>query len=118
MELCNHDHDHEETVHQAKIHAMSEEDLQTICSVFKVISEPSRMRIILALMEGELCVYHIVEAVEGTQSAVSHQLRILKDNKIIRARRDGKNIVYSIADEHILNIIKMSRQHLHCEVSE
>lgn len=118
MEICNHEHDHEEAVHQAKVHAMSEEDLNIVCSIFKVISEPSRMKIILALLEGELCVYHIVEAVGGTQSAVSHQLRILKDNRIIRARRDGKNIVYSIADDHILNIIRMSQMHLHCEVSK
>ena len=116
MELCNHERDHEVAVQAAKAHRMGEEELQIMCSIFKVISEPSRMKIILALTEGELCVYHIVEAVGGTQSAVSHQLRILKDNRVIRARRDGKNIVYAIADEHILNIIQMSRKHLHCEV--
>lgn len=116
MELCNHENDHERIVQAAKANAMKGEDLEIMCSIFKVISEPSRMKIILALMEGEMCVYHIVEAVGGNQSAVSHQLRILKDNRVIRARRDGKNIVYSIADEHILNIINMSRKHLHCEV--
>lgn len=116
MELCNHEHDHELAVQKAKEHAMGEDDLSLMCSIFKVIAEPSRMKIILALMEGEMCVFHIVEAVGGNQSAVSHQLRILKDNRIIRARRDGKNIAYSIADEHILNLIKVCRDHLHCEV--
>ncbi len=105
---------HAAAVARAKRNIPSEEQVETMCGAFKVIGEPSRMRILLALMEGEMCVYHIAEAAGGNQSAVSHQLRVLKDNKIVKSRRDGKNILYSIADEHVAKIIEMSKLHLQC----
>lgn len=105
---------HSEAVARAKENMPSEENIATMCAAFKVLGEPSRMRILLALMEGEMCVYHIAEAAGGNQSAVSHQLRILKDNKIVKSRREGKNILYSVADEHIAKMIEMSKMHLHC----
>lgn len=108
------DDKHEKSVEQVKNAMLKSEDIATMSTVFKVLGEPSRMRIILALMECEMCVYHIAEVVDGQQSAVSHQLRILKDNKIIKSRREGKNILYSIADEHVANIIEMSKKHLYC----
>lgn len=116
MENCNHEAEHERAVGRAKQSLPSEEDIAKLCGAFKALSEPSRMKILLALAQGELCVYHIVEAAGGTQSAVSHQLRILRDNRIIRARRDGQNIVYSLADEHIARLIRTSLEHLNCEV--
>ena len=106
--------EHEEAVGRVRASMPSEEDIASMCAAFKVLGEPSRMKIILALMEGEMCVYHIAEAVEGQQSAVSHQLRILRDNRIIKARRVGKNILYSVADGHVAKIIEMSREHLSC----
>ena len=105
---------HEKSVENVRRNMPAEEDIATMCAAFKVLGEPSRMKIILALMEGEMCVYHIAEAVEGQQSAVSHQLRILRDNRIIKSRRDGKDILYSVADEHVADIIEMSREHLSC----
>ena len=93
---------------RARKNMPAEEAIAQMCAAFKVIGEPSRMKILLALMEGEMCVYHIAEAVEGNQSNVSHQLRIL------RSRREGKNILYSIADEHIASIVLMSKAHVHC----
>lgn len=99
---------------RARKNMPAEETVVQMCTAFKVIGEPSRMKILLALMEGEMCVYHIAEAVEGNQSNVSHQLRILKDARIIRSRREGKNILYSIADEHIASIVLMSKAHVHC----
>lgn len=95
-----------------------EEAIAQMCGAFKAIGEPSRMKIILALLEGEMCVYHIAAAVGGNQSNVSHQLRILKDSRIVRARREGKNVLYSLADEHIAGIVLMSRAHLHCDGEE
>lgn len=118
MVYCDHESEHEHVVARVKQTMPSEEDIATLAGIFKVLGEPSRMRILLALMEGEMCVYHIVEACGGTQSATSHQLRILRDNRVIKSRRDGKNIVYSIADDHIRNIIRMSVLHLGCEVNE
>ena len=91
-----------------------EEKAERICDVFRMLSEPSRLKIVVALLDGELCVYHILEAVGGTQSAVSHQLRVLKDNRVVRARRAGQNVYYSLADEHVCQIVRMGLQHGAC----
>ncbi len=114
MEKCNRESEHEELVQSAKKYMPSEEKIGRMSGIFKAISEPSRLKILLALSVGELCVNHIVEAVEGTQSAVSHQLRILRDGGIIRARRDGQNVVYSLADAHVVQLLRMACEHASC----
>ena len=75
------------------------------------------MKIVLALLEGEMCVYHIAEVCDATVSGVSHQLRILRDNQVVKAKRYGKNVEYSIADEHVHEIIKMGIKHSTCNQS-
>lgn len=116
MENCNHEEEHELSARLAKQNMPSEEQITGVCATFKAISEPSRLKILLALRQGEMCVYHIVEAVGGNQSAVSHQLRILRDNRIIKARRDGQNIVYSLADGHVTAVLELACAHLSCQV--
>ena len=116
MENCNHESEHEYATKLAHLNMPSEEAIARVSAAFKAISEPSRLKILFALRQGELCVYHIVEAVGGTQSAVSHQLRILRDNRIIKSRRDGQNIVYSLADEHVLAVLELSCTHLNCQI--
>ena len=111
---CLNIEEHEERVKSAKSAMPSEEKIAEMGARFKVISEPSRLKILLALSGGELCVEHITEAVGGNQSAVSHQLKILKDNKIIKCRRNGKNVLYAVADWHILTMINVAREHLNC----
>jgi ArsR family transcriptional regulator len=91
-----------------------DDGIATMATRFKCLSEPSRLKILWALADGELCVDHIVEAVGGNQSAVSHQLRLLKDNRIIKCRRDGKNMLYSVSDDHIMMMIKVAKEHLNC----
>lgn len=108
-ENCGYEREHEEAVKRAKERMPNEENIERVCNTFRVIGEPSRMKIVLALLQGEMCVYHIVEACGGTQSAVSHQLRVLKDNRIIKSRRDGQNVLYSIADEHIVKLYKSAK---------
>lgn len=117
-ENCTHEREHETLVRRAKESMPNEENLVRVCNTFRILGEPSRLRIVLALLQGEMCVYHIVEACGGTQSAVSHQLRVLKDNRVIRSRRDGQNILYSIADEHIVEIVKISEEHLNCKLED
>lgn len=107
--------EHETRASLAKRTELSEGEIERICNAFKVLGEPSRMKIVLALTGGELCVYHILEAVGGTQSGISHQLRVLKDNRILKARREGQNVLYSIADEHIMEIVAMGKAHIYCE---
>lgn len=106
--------EHEKRVAAAKSSMPTDEQIAEMGARFKVISEPSRLKILLALAAGELCVDHITEAVDGNQSAVSHQLKTLKDNKIIKSRREGKNILYSVSDWHILTMIGMAKEHLDC----
>ncbi|MCD8307185.1 MAG: metalloregulator ArsR/SmtB family transcription factor [Clostridia bacterium] len=106
----------EELLHEARVHSVLEKmptdiTIEEMAARFKAISEPSRVKILLALSDGELCVDHICEAVGGNQSAVSHQLRILKDNRILKSRREGKKILYSIADSHIMIMVEMAKEH-------
>ncbi|MGN0822807.1 MAG: ArsR/SmtB family transcription factor [Candidatus Gallimonas sp.] len=113
---CNHENEHHLAAERAKATMPQEESIAQVCAAFKAISEPSRLKILLALRQGEMCVYHIVEAVGGTQSAVSHQLRILRDNRMIRARRDGQNVVYALADGHVRELLDTANEHLRCPI--
>ena len=113
-------HDCEEKLlHEARIKSAlenmpSEEETQILCARFKALSEPSRLKILLALQSGELCVEHVTQAVGGNQSAVSHQLKTLTDNTIVKCRRSGKKILYSISDGHVSAMIELSKEHLNC----
>ena len=111
----NEREEHEERVARVKSAMPSDEKISVMGARFKVISEPSRLKILLALEQGELCVEHITDAVGGNQSAVSHQLKILKDNKVIKSRRNGQNMLYSISDWHVLTMIGVAKEHLDCE---
>lgn len=111
---CDNQREHAKRVEEIKDKMLSDEKISDLCARFKVISEPSRLKILLALEGGELCVDHITEAVGGNQSAVSHQLKILKDNKIIKSRRNGQNVLYSVSDWHVLTMIGVAKEHLNC----
>lgn len=114
MELDNDKEycEHENLIENYKKHQLSEDILFDMCNLLKILGEPSRIKIVLALAEGEMCVYHIVKAVGSNQSAVSHQLRILRENKVIKARREGQNIIYSLDDEHIMQIVNLVKIHV------
>lgn len=88
------------------------ETLAKIADLFKAFGDPTRVEILSLLVDGEHCVNDITQAVEVSQSAISHQLRILKQMHLIKARRDGKNILYSLADDHVLTILKMGLEHV------
>lgn len=116
-QACEQERRHEINVQRARENVLGKAEIEKICAIFRVLADPTRMRIVLALLQGDMCVYHLMEACEGaTQSGVSHQLRILRDNKIVKTRRVGKNIEYSIADGHVCEIVKMGIAHLACEV--
>ena len=87
-----------------------------IADLFKGFADPTRVHILsLLLVNTELCVTDIAEAVAVSQSGVSHQLRILKQMHLIKFRRDGKNIWYSLADDHVRTILKMGLEHVMCD---
>ena len=86
--------------------------LEQIAELFKGFADPTRVHILYLLAEQEQCVSDIAEKVELSQSAISHQLRILKQMQLIKFRREGKNILYSLADEHVRMILDMGVEHL------
>ena len=88
------------------------EILEDIAELFKGFADPTRVHILSLLVEKELCVSDIAEAVDLSQSAISHQLRILKQMHLIKFRREGKNIWYSLADEHVKTILQMGLEHV------
>ncbi|MBQ8835021.1 MAG: helix-turn-helix transcriptional regulator [Oscillospiraceae bacterium] len=88
------------------------ETMDDIAELFKGFADPTRVHILSLLVGRELCVTDIAEAVELSQSAISHQLRILKQMHLIKFRREGKNILYSLADDHVLTILQMGLEHV------
>ena len=86
--------------------------LEQIAELFKAFGDPTRVEILSLLQRGELCVNDIAQAVELSQSAISHQLRILKQMHLIKSRRDGKNILYSLADDHVRLILETGLEHV------
>lgn len=90
----------------------ADELLIDLADLYKVFGDYSRIRIMYVLLQEELCVQDIADVLGMTQSAVSHQLKTLKQNKLVRARREGKSIFYSLADDHVRNILDMGREHL------
>ena len=92
----------------------NEEVLYDLADLFKVFSDTTRIKILFSLMSGELCVADIAEAIGATQSAVSHQLRILKASHLVKFQRDGKNVLYSLADDHVYTMLSQGMTHI-CE---
>lgn len=91
---------------------MTEEALYDLADLFKLFGDSTRLRILFTLFEGDRCVGDIATALDMTQSAVSHQLKFLRDGKLIKAQRDGKSIIYSLADNHVKSIIGMGMDHI------
>lgn len=95
------------------IKGMPEEtQLYDLAELFKVFGDSTRIRILYVLSEAEICVGDIAQILNMTQSAISHQLRILKQNKLVKVRRDGKQIYYSLADDHVRVILSMGKEHI------
>lgn len=91
---------------------LERENLEQIAELFKAFADPTRVHILSLLAQQERCVGDIAQGMEITQSAVSHQLRILKQMHLIKFRREGKNILYSLADDHVRTILQMGLEHV------
>ena len=91
-----------------------EELLYDLADLFRVFSDTTRIKILYSLMGRELCVADIADAVSSTQSAVSHQLRILKQARLVRFRREGRSIMYALADDHVYTMLAQGMTHI-CE---
>ena len=89
-----------------------ETELYDLAELFKVFGDSTRIRILFVLFEAEVCVCDLAEVLHMTQSAISHQLKILKQSKLVKSRREGKSIFYSLADEHVRTIIAQGHEHI------
>ena len=99
-------------INKQKIKMPSDEIIFDVAELFKVFGDTTRMRIICALKENELCVGDIAEITNKTISAISHQLRILKQAKLVKYRKEGKTVYYSLDDDHVLQIFEKGREHV------
>ena len=91
---------------------LDEDELIEMAELFKMFGDSTRIKILSLLFEGEKCVQEITEASGSSQSAVSHQLRLLKQARLVRSRRSGKQIFYTLADDHVKTILGMAKEHL------
>lgn len=103
---------HPEIVQKVLAEQPAEEHLYDLAELFKVFGDTTRIRILYALFESELCVWDIAQILNLSQSAVSHQLKLLKDAKLVRFRREGKMIVYSLDDDHVRTVLSMGMEHV------
>jgi ArsR family transcriptional regulator, lead/cadmium/zinc/bismuth-responsive transcriptional repressor len=83
-----------------------------LADIFKVLGDPTRVRILDVLSRGELCVCHLARTLGLTESAVSHQLRLLRNTRIVRSRREGRQIYYSLDDRHVLTLFRQGLRHV------
>lgn len=111
-EFCTETKVHTGSVEAVRERMPDEDSLYEVAELFKVFGDSTRTRIIAALFEGELCVCDIAALLSMSISAVSHQLRILRQTKIVKSRRSGKEVFYSLDDEHIYKIYRMAIEHI------
>ena len=112
IECCDCNEIHEDLLKIVNDTMPEETELYDLAELFKVFGDSTRIRILFVLFEAEVCVCDLAKVLNMTQSAISHQLRILKANKLVNSRREGKSVFYSLADGHVRTIIAQGREHV------
>lgn len=112
LEPCEAPGIHPEAIQKAKEHLPSEENLLDLADFFRIFADSTRVKIVCALLSNELCVCDIAELLQVSQSAVSHQLRVLKQARLVKFRRAGKVVYYALNDEHIQGIVSLGLTHI------
>ncbi len=112
IERCDITETHGDIVEQVRSKMPPVELLYDLSELFKIFGDSTRIRILYALFESELCVCDIAQLLNMTQSAISHQLRLLKQSKLVKSRRDGKTVYYSLADDHVRTVINQGMDHI------
>ncbi len=110
--ICELIHVHEEIVNRVSQEMPDEDALFDLSELFKVFGDSTRIRILYCLFESEMCVCDIATLLSMTQSAISHQLSVLKKSKLVKSRRSGKTVFYSLADGHVRAIINQGMEHI------
>ena len=111
-DVCEYMHVHEEIVNTVRASMPDEEELFDLAEFYKVFGDSTRIKILYVLFEAEMCVCDIAQLLNMTVSAISHQLRVLKGARLVKQRREGKAVFYSLADDHVRNIISMGVEHI------
>ena len=112
VEHCECHEIHKDLVKQVMNRMPDDDELYDLAELFKVFGDSTRIRILTVLLGEEMCVCDIAEALMMNQSAVSHQLRVLKNAKLIKNRKEGKQVFYSLADDHVSTILAMGLEHI------
>ena len=112
VECCSEKHVHKNIVNEVLLNMPDEEELYDLAELFKVFGDTTRIKILYVLFKSEMCVCDIAESLGMTQSAISHQLKVLKQARLVKSRRAGKSIIYSLADDHVSTIIAQGQEHI------
>ena len=112
LETCEYIHVHEDIVSQVNENMPDEEILYDLAELFKIFGDSTRIKILYVLFESEMCVCDIAQLLGMSQSAISHQLRALKQSKLVKYRREGKTVFYSLADSHVRTILDQGMEHV------
>ncbi|HJG86147.1 metalloregulator ArsR/SmtB family transcription factor [Pseudoflavonifractor capillosus] len=112
IERCDYIHAHEDIIAKVNATMPDEEILYDLAELFKIFGDSTRIKILYVLFEAEMCVCDIAQLLNMTQSAISHQLRALKQSKLVKYRREGKTVFYSLADDHVRSILDQGMEHV------
>lgn len=112
VERCDYSHIHQEIVDKVERTMPEDEILYDLAELFKIFGDSTRIKILYVLFESEMCVCDLAQLLGMTQSAISHQLRALKQSKLVKYRREGKTVFYSLADDHVRSILDQGMEHV------
>ncbi len=112
VEVCDAFEPHSELIKEVQQKMPTEDELYNLAELFKVFGDPTRMKILYALFGTDICVCDLAEALNMTQSAISHQLKILKQSRLVKSRREGRSVIYYLADDHVSTIINQGIEHI------
>jgi len=111
-DICDTCEVHKEKTECIKGCMLDESNAKKLAEIFKVLGDPTRIKILYVLSRTEMCVCDIADVLDMTQSAISHQLRLLRAMKLVKYRRDGKSAIYSLDDDHILQLFNQGMEHI------
>lgn len=112
MERCDYIHAHQDVVNAVNDVMPEDEVLYDLAELFKVFGDSTRIKILYVLLEAEMCVCDLAQLLNMTQPAISHQLRVLKQSQLVKYRREGKTVFYSLADGHVRTILSQGMEHI------
>lgn len=110
--MCEETIIHEKSIEKVREKMIEEREIIALSELFKTICDSTRIKILYALSLGELCVCDIANLIEMSQSAVSHQLRVLRNSRLVKYRKEGKSVYYSLNDQHVVNLFNQGLEHV------